>query len=98
MPKHLVEVSQPQAIAIKSIGHSIRTLGSHFATRAHWRHHEGLSTGSIIVDADDPAAAILVVPPAMRNAARVTPATDLVQDREPAPSSGCRTATFQFAA
>jgi len=73
MPRYLVEVSVPQAVASRRIARSVTTLGSHFATHAEWRHRDGVSTGSMIVEAADRWAALGVVPPALRPDARVLP-------------------------
>jgi len=64
MAKYLVEVSEPETIAAERIERSVRTLGSHFVTHADWRQENGVSTGRLIVDADDRWRAFGVVPPA----------------------------------
>lgn len=72
MPRYLIEVSQPAAIAAKRIADSVRTLGSHFATHADWRQEtDGISTGSLVVDANDRRRALGVVPPGLRSDARI---------------------------
>jgi hypothetical protein len=71
MPRYLVEVSEPKAIAAKRISRSVSTLGSHFATHADWRHQNGVSTGTLIVDVDNEWSALGVVPPAMRSDAQI---------------------------
>jgi hypothetical protein len=73
MPRYLVKVSEPQAVASKRINHSVSTLGSHFATHADWHHQDGISTGSMVVDAVDRWGALGIVPPALRGSARVFP-------------------------
>jgi hypothetical protein len=73
MPLYLVEVSEAQAVAFKKINHSVSTLGSHFATHADWRHQDGISTGTMVVDAFDRWGALGIVPPALRGNARVFP-------------------------
>ncbi len=74
MPSYLVEVSKPQAVAVKRINHSVSTLGSHFATHANWHHQDGILTGTMVVDAFDSWAALRIVPPALRGDAKVFPA------------------------
>lgn len=71
MPRYLVEVSEPDAIAARRIGRSVSMLGSHFATHADWRRRNGVSTGTLIVDADNGWSALGIVPPAMRSDARI---------------------------
>lgn len=71
MHRYLVQVSEPEAIAAKRISHSIGTLGSHFATHADWRRKDGVSTGTLIVEADDRWGALGVIPPAMRRDAQI---------------------------
>ena len=66
MPRYLVEVSEPQAVASKRISRSVKTLGSHFATHANWRQSDGVSTGSMVVEAANRWGALSIVPPAMR--------------------------------
>lgn len=73
MPRFLVEVSEPQAVASRRIARSVNTLGSHFATHADWRHRDGVSTGSMIVEATDRRGALGIVPPALRPDARILP-------------------------
>lgn len=73
MSRYLVEVTEPQTVAARRIQHSVSTLGSHFATHADWRHGDGVSTGSMVVDATDRWAALGIVPPALRPDARVVP-------------------------
>lgn len=71
MGKYLVEVSQPEQVAAKRISRSIRSIGSHFATHADWRHHNGVSTGTMVVEAGDRWGALGVVPPALRSGAKI---------------------------
>jgi hypothetical protein len=71
MPRYLIEVFEPQAVASKRISRSVNTLGSHFATHADWHHQDGVSTGTMIVEAANHSGAFAVVPPAMRPDARV---------------------------
>jgi hypothetical protein len=73
MPRYLVEVSEPQAVASRRIARSVNTLGSHFATHADWRHRDGVSIGSMIVEAADSWGALGIVPPALRPDARILP-------------------------
>lgn len=72
MARFLVEVSrQPVALAEQRIRESVSALGSHFATHADWRKRGGLCTGSLVVEADNEAMALGVVPPNMRSHAHV---------------------------
>jgi len=71
MPRYLVEVSEPQAVASKRISRSLKTLGSHFATHADWRQNDGVSTGTMVVDTENRWRALSIVPPAMRADAKI---------------------------
>jgi len=71
MPRYLVEVSEPQVTAAKRIDRSVKTFGSHFATHADWHHQDGMSTGTMIVEAADRWRALGIIPPAMRPDAQV---------------------------
>ena len=66
MDKYLVEVTLPEAIAVKRIADSVRSIGSHFATHAAWRRKAGLCTGMMVVEAADRSGALGIVPPGMR--------------------------------
>lgn len=71
MPRYLIEVSQSETVAAKRIDQSIRSIGSHFATRADWHHNDGVRVGTMVVEADNRRAALGIVPPAMRPDARI---------------------------
>jgi hypothetical protein len=71
MARYLIEVSQPDSIAAKRVVRSVHTFGSHFATHADWRHKDGMSTATLVVEADDRRWALGIVPPSMRSGARV---------------------------
>ena len=72
MPRFLIKVSQESDVStVKRITHSIRTLGSHFATHADWRRKERGCTGSMIVEAESERGALAVVPPGMRSHAEI---------------------------
>jgi hypothetical protein len=66
MPRFLVHVSQPEAIAAKRISDSVRSIGSHFATHAGWQRQAGQCTGSMVIEAADSWEALGIVPPGMR--------------------------------
>jgi hypothetical protein len=73
MPKFFLEVPHPAdalgcAKAIKVFLES----GSHYLTNAEWGCHDGDHCGIIIVEAEDKAEAMLVIPPAYRVESRVT--------------------------
>jgi hypothetical protein len=72
MNTYLVEVTQPEELAVKRIAHSVRSIGSHFATQAVWRRRAGLCIGTMVVKAADRSGALAVVPPGMRADARVS--------------------------
>ena len=71
MPKYLVQVSQPEAIAAKRISDFVHSIGSHFATHAGWQRQAGQCTGSMVIEAADSWGALGVIPPGMRADARV---------------------------
>ncbi len=71
MPRYIVKVSQPEAVAAKRIADAIRTIGSHFATHADWRRKNDLRIGSLVVEANVMWDAVGVVPPNMRAQAAV---------------------------
>jgi hypothetical protein len=71
MPRFLVEVSEPQAVASRRINRSVKTLGSHFATHANWRQRDGVAIGTMVVDTADRRGALSIVPPAMRADAQI---------------------------
>jgi hypothetical protein len=98
MPQYLVEVSEPQAVASKRISRSVNTLGSHFATHADWRQSDGVSTGTMVVEAENRWRALGVVPPAMRPDAQVFELEAVAaRSRPPAPSANAAQ-SFAFAA
>lgn len=98
MPRYLVEVSEPDAIAAERISRSVSMLGSHFATRADWRHRNGVSTGTLIVDADNEWSALGVVPPAMRADAQIFKLESVVAGVRPSAPSVDAVGPYAFAA
>jgi len=99
MPTYLIEVSQPAGVAARRIGSSISSIGSHFATHAHWQQRDGMATGTLVVEADDWRWALGVVPPNMRLIAKIfrleAPATEA--GSEPAAFDGARMAYLSAA-
>jgi len=72
MPRFFIEVTQESDVAtVKRIKHSVRAMGSHFATHADWKRNNDVCTGTMIVEAMDRWSAINVVPPSMRAQAQV---------------------------
>ena len=71
MARYLIEVSQPEQVAVTRISQSVRAIGSHFATHADWRQQDGVSIGTLVVEADDRYRALGVVPPGMRSSAKI---------------------------
>lgn len=71
MTKYVIQVSLSETIAPKRITQSIRDFGSHFANRAEWTRANGISSGTLVVDADDQRSIFNVVPPNMRASARI---------------------------
>jgi len=73
MPAYLIRVSQPAAIAAAQIEDCLRMSGSHFVTHAHWQRQDGITTGMLVIEAEDKRWALGVVPPSMRARAIVDP-------------------------
>ncbi len=71
MARYLIEVSQPATVVAKRMEKCVRMIGSHFATHARWQQKDGLATGTLVVEADDQRWVLAVVPPYMRESARV---------------------------
>jgi len=92
MPRYLLEVSQPEIVAAKRIDKAVRSHGSHFATQADWHRKHGVCTGTMVVEAENRATALAIVPPGMRTAAQVFQLQSVVAAIEtstaPAPTDG----------
>jgi hypothetical protein len=71
MPRFLIEVSQPTAVARKRTSEALGRAGSHFATHATWREEIDITVGTLTVDMENGHAALAVVPPCMRAFARI---------------------------
>jgi hypothetical protein len=72
MTRFLIEVAeQSPTLAIERIKDAVRTMGSHFVSRATWTRTEAGCTGSLLVEAHDRRAALGLVPPNMRSHARI---------------------------
>ena len=76
MTQYLIQVSQPAKVAANRIAMSVRTAGSHFATHASWHQHDGVATGTLVVEAGDRQCALRIVPPNMRSSATVVESAD----------------------
>jgi hypothetical protein len=72
MPRYLIEVSQRSStLARQRIRNAVDAMGSHFATHARWVRKDGVCSGSLVVDSGDSRGARGIVPPSMRNDARI---------------------------
>jgi hypothetical protein len=72
MARFLIEVAHdPEAIACARVVKIFLSSGSHFLTQADWGCMDGDHRSWIIVDVDDKHAAMAIVPPALRPAARI---------------------------
>ena len=80
MSRYLIEVSLPEETATKCASEAVRAFGSHFPTHANWQTADGVSTGTLVVEADEGSWALSVVPPNMLSAARISKLTGLEKD------------------
>ncbi|MCB1486675.1 MAG: hypothetical protein KDJ88_04345 [Bauldia sp.] len=71
MTMFLIEVSLPRTEAMSRIQNAVRAIGSHFASHADWRPRGGAFVGTMFVDLPDDRAALMIVPPAMREGASI---------------------------
>jgi len=73
MPRFLIEVPhEEETIACARAVKLLLETGSHFLTHADFGCRDGDHRGWIIIDADDRDQALLVLPPLLRSAARIT--------------------------
>jgi hypothetical protein len=73
MSSYLIEVIQPaDDVSRRRVGLAASMLGSHFVARASWRESGDRHIGSMVVDCDQRADALALVPPCLRSFARVT--------------------------
>ena len=72
MPKFLIEVPhEADTLECTRVVHVFLSTGSHFLTNAEWGCKSGVHSAWMLVDMDDKADALAIVPPAFRAHARV---------------------------
>jgi len=72
MARFLIEVAHdPEQLACARVVKIFLSSGSHYLTHADWGCMDGDHRSWIIVDVDDKHAAMAIVPPALRPAARI---------------------------
>jgi hypothetical protein len=72
MAQFLIEVPHPaEHVACARVVKIFLSTGSHFLTHAHWGCLDGNHSAWFIVDADNKEEARLVVPPQLRDSARI---------------------------
>ena len=73
MARYMIEVDhQVETYACAQAVQVFLATGSHFLTRADWGCLDGVHTAWMIVEADSREQARLIVPPALRDRARIT--------------------------
>ena len=72
MPKFLIEVPhEADTLECTRVVHVFLSTGSHFITNAEWGCKSGVHSAWMLVDMDDKAQALAIVPPAFRATARI---------------------------
>ncbi|HXS82731.1 MAG TPA: hypothetical protein VN896_08415 [Methylomirabilota bacterium] len=72
MPKFLIEVPhEADTLECTRVVHVFLSTGSHFLTNAEWGCKSGVHSAWMLVDMDDKAQALAIVPPAFRAHARI---------------------------
>lgn len=72
MPKFLIEVPhEADTLECTRVVHVFLSTGSHFLTNAEWGCKSGVHSAWMLVDMDNKADALAIVPPAFRTHARV---------------------------
>ena len=72
MPKFLIEVPhEADTLECTRVVHVFLSTGSHFLTNAEWGCKSGVHSAWMLVDMDNQADALAIVPPAFRAHARV---------------------------
>ena len=72
MPRFLIEVPhEADTLECTRVVHIFLSTGSHFLTNAEWGCKSGVHSAWMLVDMDDKAQALAIVPPAFRAHARV---------------------------
>ena len=72
MPRFLIEVPhEADTLECTRVVHIFLSTGSHFLTNAEWGCKSGVHSAWMLVDMDDKAQALAIVPPAFRAHARI---------------------------
>jgi len=72
VPKFLIEVPhEADTLECTRVVHVFLSTGSHFLTNAEWGCKSGVHSAWMLVDMDDKAQALAIVPPAFRAHARI---------------------------
>ena len=72
MSKFLIEVPhEADTLECTRVVHVFLSTGSHFLTNAEWGCKSGVHSAWMLVDMDDKAQALAIVPPAFRAHARI---------------------------
>jgi hypothetical protein len=72
VPRFLIEVPHDaDTLECTRVVHVFLSTGSHFLTHAEWGCKDGVHSAWILVDVENKAEALAIVPPAFRGAARV---------------------------
>jgi len=72
MAKYLIHASHEPEECVRLLD-SYLQAGAHYLTHAEWGCHAGVHEQWLMVEADDDAAAVLMVPPVMRKQAQLIP-------------------------
>jgi len=72
VPRFLIEVPhEADTLECTRVVHIFLSTGSHFLTNAEWGCKSGVHSAWMLVDMDDKAQALAIVPPAFRAHARI---------------------------
>jgi hypothetical protein len=82
MPRFLIEVphEDEHAACIKALD-ALEKYGSHFVTRADFGCEDGVHSGWLVVDLDNRAEALQIVPPQFRRDARVVQLSQYTREK-----------------
>jgi len=72
VPRFLIEVPhEADTLECTRVVHIFLSTGSHFLTHAEWGCKDGVHSAWMLVDMDNKAEALAIVPPAFRAATRI---------------------------
>jgi hypothetical protein len=82
MPRFLVEVPHdPEELACARIVDAFLSTGSHFLTHADWGCLDGVHTAWMILDVDNRKEARMILPPGVRDQARIVALNKFSQEQ-----------------